>query len=356
MNRRTLLKALSFPALAVTGVVGWAAAARAKNPYYDGLVSDHFDGVRFFSPGQPQDKGLVELARWQLGGGRKDWPESFPSPFRDRPPASVDGLRVALIGHASFLIQVAGLNILTDPVFSERASPVAFAGPKRVNAPGIAFDDLPPIHAVLITHNHYDHLDLDSLAAIRQRHRPRVVAPLGNDAIIRAEHPDIAVETRDWGGTVELGNGITAHLEPANHWSARGMNDRRMALWCAYVLTTPAGTIYHVGDTGFGNGQIFRRVKERFGRPRLAHLPIGAYEPRWFMQPQHMNPDDAVRAFGILMPEQTLGHHWGTFRLTNEGVEEPVQELETALRAADVSPERFRALRPGQVWEPGPGT
>jgi L-ascorbate metabolism protein UlaG (beta-lactamase superfamily) len=356
MNRRTLLKALSLPAVAATGALGWITAARATNRYYQGPVSDHFDGVRFFSPGQPQDKGLVELARWQLGGGRKDWPESFPSPFRDRPPASVDGLRVALIGHASFLIQVAGLNILTDPVFSERASPVAFAGPKRVNAPGIAFDDLPPIHAVLITHNHYDHLDLDSLAAIRHRHRPRVVAPLGNDAIIRAEHPDIAVETRDWGGTVELGNGVTAHLEPAYHWSARGMNDRRMALWCAYVLTTPAGTIYHVGDTGFGNGQIFRRVKERFGPPRLAHLPIGAYEPRWFMQPQHMNPDDAVRAFGILMPEQTLGHHWGTFRLTNEGVEEQVQELATALRAADVSPERFRALRPGQVWEPGPGT
>jgi L-ascorbate metabolism protein UlaG (beta-lactamase superfamily) len=356
MNRRTLLKALSLPAVAATGALGWITAARATNRYYQGPVSDHFDGVRFFSPGQPQDKGLVELARWQLGGGRKDWPESFPSPFRDTPPASVDGLRVALIGHASFLIQVAGLNILTDPVFSDRASPVSFAGPKRVNAPGIAFDDLPPIHAVLITHNHYDHLDLDSLAAIRHRHRPRVVAPLGNDAIIRAEHPDIAVETRDWGGTVELGNGVTAHLEPAYHWSARGMNDRRMALWCAYVLTTPAGAIYHVGDTGFGDGQIFRRVKERFGPPRLAHLPIGAYEPRWFMQPQHMNPDDAVRAFGILMPEQTLGHHWGTFRLTNEGVEEPVQELETALRAADVSPERFRALRPGQVWEPGPGT
>ena len=114
-------------------------AARAKNRYYEGPVSDHFDGVRFFSPGQPQDKGLLELARWQLGGGRKDWPESFPSPFRDKPPAEVQGLRTALIGHASFLIQVAGLNILTDPVFSERASPVSFAGPKRVNPPGIAF-------------------------------------------------------------------------------------------------------------------------------------------------------------------------------------------------------------------------
>lgn len=353
MNRRTLLKILGFPALAATGVVGWAAAARARNPYYQGPVSDHFDGVRFFSPGQPQDKGLVELMRWHLGGGRKEWPETFPSPFRDRPPAKVEGLRVALVGHATFLIQVAGLNILTDPVFSERASPVSFAGPKRVNTPGIAFDDLPPIHAVLITHNHYDHLDLATLARLWQRNRPRILAPLGNDAIIRAEHPDITVGTCDWGQSAALGNGVTAYCEPAYHWSARGMNDRRMALWCAFVLTTPQGTIYHVGDTGFGDGRIFARVKERFGSPRLAHLPIGAYEPRWFMEPQHMNPEDAVRAFQILEAEQALGHHWGTFRLTNEGVEEPPHDLATALQVAEIPPERFPALRPGEVWEAG---
>jgi L-ascorbate metabolism protein UlaG (beta-lactamase superfamily) len=349
MNRRTLLKFAAVPAAAM-GLFGWMAAARSTNRYYQGPVSDHFDGVRFFLPNQPQDKGLVELARWQLGGGRKDWPETFPSPFRDTPPASVPDLRVSLIGHASFLIQVAGLNILTDPVFSERASPVGFAGPKRVNPPGIAFDDLPPIHAVLITHNHYDHLDLDTLGRLWARHKPKVVAPLGNDAIIRAEHPGVPVETRDWGGSVDLGGGVTAHLEPAYHWSARGMNDRRMALWCAFVLTTPRGTIYHIGDTGFGDGRIFHTVRERFGKPRLANLPIGAYEPRWFMAPQHMNPDDAVKAFAILEPDQALGHHWGTFRLTNEGVDEPPQELATALQSAGIVPERFRALRPGEAW------
>ncbi len=351
MNRRTLLKALSLPAIVATGALGWITAARARNPYYQGPVTDHFDGVRFFSPTQPQDKGLVELMRWQLGGGRKEWPERFPSPFQDTPPAEVRDLRVTLIGHASFLIQVAGLNILTDPVFSERASPLSFTGPKRVNPPGIAFESLPPIHAVLITHNHYDHLDLDTLSRLWQRHRPRVVAPLGNDAVIRAEHPDIPVETRDWGGSVDLGHGVTAHLEPAYHWSARGLNDRRMALWCAYVLTGPAGTIYHVGDTGFGDGRIFHAVRERFGRPRLAHLPIGAYEPRWFMEPQHMNPEDAVRALRIIEAGQALGHHWGTFRLTNEGVEEPVADLGKALQAAEIPPERFRALRPGEVWQ-----
>ncbi len=350
MNRRTLLKSLGFPAAAATGFFGWMTAARAKNRYYQGPVTDHFDGVRFFSPNQPQDKGFAELLRWQLGGGRKDWPESFPSPFQDRPPAEVKGLRTVLIGHASFLIQVAGLNILTDPVFSERASPVSFSGPKRVNAPGIAFEDLPPIHAVLINYKDYDHLDLDTLGRLWQQHRPKVIAPLGNDAIIRAEHPQIPVETRDWGQSVEIGNGVVVHLEPAYHWSARGINDRRMALWCAYVLTTPVGAIYHIGDTGFGDGKIFHAVRERFGRLRLAHLPIGAYEPRWFMEPQHMNPEDAVKVFQIIAPEQALGHHWGTFRLTNEGVEEPPQELATALQTAEISPDLFRPLRPGEAW------
>ncbi len=351
MNRRKLLKVLGLPAAAALGTAGFVSAARSRNRYYQGPVSDHFDGVRFFSPGQPQDKGLVELLRWQLGGGRVDWPESFPSPFRDRPPASVPGLRVAHVGHATFLIQVAGLNILTDPVFGERASPVSFAGPQRVNPPGIAFEDLPPIHVVLITHNHYDHLDTQTLRMLWQRHRPKIVAPLGNDAVIRAEHPEIPVETRDWGGSVDLGNGVTAHLEPAYHWSARGINDRRMALWCAYVLTTPAGTIYHIGDTGFGDGRIFHAVRERFGKPRLAHLPIGAYEPRWFMEPQHMNPEEAVRVARDCGAVQALGHHWGTFRLTNEGIEQPLRDLEVALAAQGVPAERFRPLRPGEAWD-----
>jgi L-ascorbate metabolism protein UlaG (beta-lactamase superfamily) len=341
MRRRSVLRLLGLP----------AAAARSRNPYYEGPVSDHFDGIRFFLPAQPRDKGIVELLRWQLGGGRKDWPESFPSPFRDRPPEAVAGLRVALVGHATLLIQVAGLNILTDPVFVERASPVSFAGPKRVNPPGIAFEDLPRIHAVLITHNHYDHLDVASVARLWHRDRPRIVAPLGNDAIIRAEDEGIAVEARDWGETVDLGHDVAAHLVPAYHWSARGATDRRMALWCAYGLTTPAGVVYHVGDTGYGDGRIFAEMRARFGRPRLATLPIGAYEPRWFMQPQHMNPADAVQAMRDSGAEQALGHHWGTFRLTNEGIEEPVQDLAAALAAAEVPAERFRALRPGEVWE-----
>jgi L-ascorbate metabolism protein UlaG (beta-lactamase superfamily) len=352
MKRRRLLQALGLPALAALGGAAYAAVARARNPYYGGPSTDHFDGVRFFTPGQPPpDKGLAELLRWQFGSGRANWPETFPNPFQDRPPARVDGLRVALVGHATLLIQVAGLNILADPVYADRASPLSFAGPRRVNPPGIAFDDLPPIDAVLLTHNHYDHLDVEAVSRLWRRDRPRILAPLGNDAIIRGHDAAVAVETRDWGQSVPLSPRIAAHLEPCLHWSARGLNDRRMALWCAFLLTTPAGPIYHVGDTGYGDGGMFRAVLDRFGPPRLALLPIGAYEPRWFMQPQHMNPTEAVRAMADCGAVQALGHHWGTFRLTNEGVEEPTQALAAALEAAEVPPERFRALRPGEVWE-----
>ena len=338
MSRR-----LSRRLLALQGLV------RPK-AYYGGPVSDHFDGLRFHLPAQPRDKKLTDLLRWRFAGGRKAWPESFPSPFADKPPSTFAGLRTTLIGHASFLVQVADRNILIDPVFADRASPFGFTGPKRVNPPGIAFADLPVIHTVLLTHNHYDHLDLAALDRLWRRDRPHIVAPLGNDTIVKARHPDIAVETRDWGEAVDLGHGISAHLLPAYHWSARGLGDRRMALWCAFALTTPSGTIYHVGDTGFGDGRIFADMRERFGAPLVAHLPIGAYEPRWFMEPQHINPGDAVRVLDIVGARQALGHHWGTFRLTDEGIEEPVADLTAAMESAGIPPQRFLALRPGEVW------
>ena len=354
MKRRSLLSVASAATVMTLGGVGYAAHRRGRNPYYRGPASDHFDGVRFFRPSQETDKDLLAVARWQLSRGGEAWPKQWPSPFpADVPPERVEGLRVVLIGHASYLFQVAGRNILVDPVFSSRASPLGFAGPKRVNPPGIAFADLPPIDAVLLTHNHYDHLDGPSMARLWQEHEPRIVAPLGNDAILRAYDGTMRVETCDWGGSVDLGQGLTVHCVPANHWSARGVNDRRMALWCAFVLTSPSGVHYHVGDTGFGDGSLFREIRARFGPPRLATLPIGAYEPRWFMKAQHMNPADAVEAFGLLGADRALGHHWGTFRLTDEGIERPAEALAAALEEAAILPDRFLAMRPGQVWEAG---
>jgi L-ascorbate metabolism protein UlaG (beta-lactamase superfamily) len=319
-------------------------------PYWNGPPSDHFDGTRFFIPGHTTDRPLRDILRWRFTETRAKWPAAYPSPFADAtPPQRVDGLRVTLIGHASFLVQLAGQNILIDPVWSPRASPLRWLGPSRINPPGVTLANLPPIDAILITHCHYDHLDLATIARLWRRSRPRIIAPLGNDVIIRRAGADIAVETLDWGEATTLGD-IKVHVTPALHWSARGLGDRRMALWCAFVLRAGTDLLYHAGDTGYGDGTHFRDIRARHGTPNLALLPIGAYEPRWFMRNQHMNPTDSVRALADLGAPQALGYHWGTFQLTDEAIDAPPKALATALANAKIDADRFRALRPGESW------
>jgi len=239
----------------------------ARNRYYQGPTTDHFDGVRFFNPGQPStDRGLTAMLRWKLAGGAAKWPVSVPvTPAK--PEARVAGLRIIMVGHASLLIQAAGRNILTDPVWSERASPFAFAGPRRVTAPGIAFEDLPPIDVVLLSHAHYDHLDLDTLRRLHAAHDPLMVMPLGNDAVVRAAVPAARCVTGDWWGRINLGGGIATTLTPANHWSNRWPTDTRMTLWSGHYLDTPTGTIWFVGDTGYGDGASSARCASGSAHP-----------------------------------------------------------------------------------------
>jgi L-ascorbate metabolism protein UlaG (beta-lactamase superfamily) len=323
--------------------------------YYHGPVSDHFDGERFFDPDGVPPRSRWDLLRWYRSRrvSRAKWPRAAPSPYADRPPARVEGtaLRISAVGHASFLIQTAGRNILLDPVWSERASPFRFIGPKRVNAPGIAFADLPPIDAALVSHGHYDHLDVATLSRLAAAHRPRVITPLGNDTIMRNHDPAIAAEAYDWGERADLGGGVAATLVPTRHWSARNLSDRNMALWASFIIDTPGGRIYFVADSGYGDGRTFRNARERHGPFRLAILPIGAYEPRWFMREMHMNPAEAVQAFIDCGAGLALAHHYGTFQLTDEAIDAPVAALGEALQSASIPPERFRRLRPGQVWE-----
>jgi L-ascorbate metabolism protein UlaG (beta-lactamase superfamily) len=323
--------------------------------YYNGPVSDHFDGTRFFNPHGPPGKRWRDLVRWfaeRCSGGRAQWPAWAPSPFSDRPPARVEGAawRISYVGHASLLIQTAGINVLLDPVWSERASPFRFAGPKRVNDPGIAFADLPPIELVLVSHGHYDHLDLATLSRLAAAHNPRVITPLGNDVVMRRHDSKIAAEGQDWGERTEVGKGVAVTLVPAQHWSARSLRDRNMMLWASFVIETPAGRIYFVADSGYGEGRNFRAARERCGPFRLAILPIGAYEPRWFMQDQHMNPAEAVKALDDCGAELALAHHHGTFQLTDEPIDAPRLALGSSLAAAGVPPARFRVLSPGEVW------
>lgn len=327
---------------------------RLKNPYYLGPASDHFDGTRFFNPDGVEPGGFRDLMKWQFNGQRARWPKRITSPHAPaKPVRRVEGqdLRVTMIGHACLLIQVAGLNILTDPVWSERASPVSFAGPKRVVAPGVAFDDLPPIDIVIVTHNHFDHLDLLTLARLHEEHGPHIVTPLGNDTIIHRAIPEAKISDMDWGDRLDYWDDLTIHAEPCHHWSARGTRDRRMALWAAFVMSTPAGKIYHVGDTGFHAGINYRAAAAKHGAFRLANLPFGAYEPRWFMQGQHQNPDEAVQGLKLCGAAYASGHHFGTFQLTDEAIDTPVEHLRAALDAHGVEHHRFRPLLAGEVFD-----
>jgi L-ascorbate metabolism protein UlaG (beta-lactamase superfamily) len=320
---------------------------------YAGPISDHFDGTHFFDPDGSPPKPLWKVLRWQMTKQAAKWPDRAPSPYTDTPPARVTGTgaRLSYVGHASWLIQTAGLNILIDPVWSERCSPFSFAGPKRVNDPGIAFDKLPPIDTVLVSHGHYDHLDVATLSKLAAKFSPRVVTPLGNDVTMRSTDSSIKAEAFDWHDRVELGGGIAVHLVPTRHWTARGLFDRNKALWASFVLETPAGKIYVVCDSGYGDGRHFRRVAEKHGPLRLAILPIGAYEPRWFMRDQHMNPEDAVKALLDCGAQDALGHHHGTFQLTDEAIDAPAKALVEALDAAQIPQQRFVAMKPGQVVE-----
>ena len=350
ITRRKMLASLG----AIAATAGLSAFWASRMTSYSGPVSDHFDGKTFFDPDGVPPKTLGEVLRWQFGGGRdrQVWPDWVENAYADIPPPVVtSGVRLSFVGHASWLIQTAGQNILIDPVWSERVSPVSFAGPKRHNAPGIAFEKLPRIDTVLVSHGHYDHLDLATLSRLAATFDPRVITPLGNDSTMRAADSAIRAEAFDWRDRVELGGGLAVTLVPTRHWTARGLFDRNKALWASFVLETPAGKIYIVCDSGYGDGGHFRRVREAHGPLRLAILPIGAYEPRWFMQDQHMNPADAVKALGDCGAEQALAHHHATFQLTDEAMDAPAKGLEVALDAAKITREKFVVLKPGQVFE-----
>lgn len=323
------------------------------NIYHAGPESDHYDGVRFFNPGHPDtDRSLKDVLRWRFKEKSAPWPNSIPGK-QVVPDKRVEGLRATLVGHATVLIQAGSLNILTDPLWSERASPFRFMGPRRVVDPGIHFEDLPPIDAILLSHNHYDHLDIATLARLHQAHQPLIVTPLGNDAVVSRAIPDARIVTGDWWESLDIHSHARATIVPAHHWSARGIGDRRMALWAGFMLHTPAGMVYFAGDTGYGDGNIFREMRERVGAPDLALIPIGAYAPRWFMRDQHINPEEAVAIMQDLGAREAMGIHWGVFQLTDESREEPAIHLREALRRRGLDSEdyRFLAAEPGDVMD-----
>ncbi|MBN8808189.1 MAG: MBL fold metallo-hydrolase [Sphingomonas sp.] len=301
--------------------------------YYRGPVSDHFDGERFFNPDGDDDTVSVGrsggvVARYVFGNdGRPAWPDHV-AVAEAKPPARVDGERmlVTWIGHSSVLVQTAGLNILTDPVWSDTAGPFG-VGPRRVAAPGVRFADLPKIDLILVSHDHYDHMDLATLKRLWQRDRPAIVTSLGNDSVIGAA--GVLAQARDWGGAVAVRPGVDVIVNRGHHWDSRWFADRNRALWSSFIVKLPSGgNLFFAGDTGAGDLKWADKAAS-YGPIRLALIPIGAFRfaAGQMASGSHIGPVDAVEVYRRLGAARAIGVHWGTFRLSYEARDTPPRML-----------------------------
>jgi L-ascorbate metabolism protein UlaG (beta-lactamase superfamily) len=328
---------------------GWRDTIRslAGGPGYRGPASDHFDGRYFFNPDASAGRALKDLLRWRLTAVRTPWPQWVVNRARPALPANLADGQIALtfVNHITFMIQFGGLNVLTDPVYAQRASPFRRVGPQRVRDPGLAFSDLPPIHVVLVSHNHYDHLDIETLLRLEADHAPHFITSLGNRPFLE-QFGLRRVEELDWWGCVDVAGAIIT-LTPAQHWSTRGPGNRNRTLWGGFIIAVNGLQVYFAGDTGFW--RHFADIRARYGRVDLALLPIGAYEPRWFMRDQHMNPDDAVRAHIDLDARVSVATHFGCFELTDEGIDAPIVDLAAARERYGIAAQAFQVLETGET-------
>ncbi len=311
--------------------------------------SDHFDGNRFINPtlpnrSAPSLRSIFKMAREP----RSRWPAWVENKgvHRLNEARAADEVAITFVNHATFLIQTGGITILTDPVWSERASPFRRVGPKRVRRPGAALAELPRIDVVLLSHNHYDHLDIATLARLRQSFDPIVLAAAGDGRLVGPlGFKDI--RELDWWDASEFNDTFKITFVPAQHFSARGLFDRQKSLWGGYMIESHGRRIYFGGDTGYSTH--FADIKTRLGAPDLALLGIGAYEPRWFMQAMHMNPAEAVRAHRDLGSQQSIGMHFGTFQLSTEAIDQPQADLRRALLESGIPESEFITLDEGET-------
>ena len=357
-----------FFRLAGIAVVAAAGAAATATIAADAPVdaADHHRSGRFqnnyveFEP-----RGIGALLKWRSDAARAGLPKP---PQQETPRVATDLAfvranavagaamvpAVTWIGHASTLIQAGGSNILTDPIFSERASPLGFIGPKRHLAPGLALAELPHIDAVVVSHNHYDHLDAASVKALAAQPGgpPLFIVPLGVKAWLAGSGIANAVEL-DWWQAARVGS-VEIVFTPVQHWSGRSLTDRMETLWGGYAIFAPNFQVFFTGDTAYSKdfADIHARFAARHGAGRgfdLALIPIGAYEPRWFMSEQHVDPAEAVRIHQDLAAERSIGIHWGTFQLTDESLDEPPQALTRAVRGASLRDGAFTVLAIGET-------
>jgi L-ascorbate metabolism protein UlaG (beta-lactamase superfamily) len=325
-----------------------ACATPGVNP-----ARPHHTADGFINPQEQETIGFLDFLKWRWQRGDIPGPEAYQFPLV-RP--DLDFLRknrsvntATWIGHATFLLQLDGLNILTDPHFSERASPVQWAGPRRVVPPAIALDDLPPIDFVVISHDHYDSLDVDTVRGLRRRAGGELttfVVPLKLKQWFLDAGIDKVVELDWW--EAHAVNDVVITAVPAQHWSKRTPFSRNATLWAGWVVKTATFNFYFAGDSGY-HPPLFREIGQRLGPFDLAAIPIGAYEPRWFMSSKHLNPEEAVRVHQDVKARQSVAMHWGTFILTDEPLTEPPQRLRAALHESNLPQESFKVLQHGEM-------
>ena len=318
-----------------------------------GPVSDHFDGRHFRQP-EPFSIGFLDWLKHALTSRRGSWREFTDTPTGPPPPPRVSGnaLRLTFVNHSTVLIQMDGVNILTDPNWSDRSVPDV--GRRRRRPPGIRFEDLPPIDAVLISHDHHDHMDLKTLRRLAGERHPAVFTGLGNSGFL-ARHGVPGGRDLDWWQTAAIAPGVTLTAVPSRHMSGRSFFDRNRTLWCGFVIEGPSGTVYFAGDTGYG--AHFAAIAQRFPKLRLALLPIGGFLPLYYMRTHHMGPEDALEALRVLHAGTMVPIHFGTFPAGDDDETEPVDLLRKALAggAKHLAP-RVVVLDNGQSLEvPSPG-
>ena len=314
---------------------------------YKGPLTDHFDGSHFFN--EEPDHSFTDMIKWIWEMETVTWPEWIEDPKHPPPVKQVrkGGLRVTYINHATILIQMDGLNILTDPIWSRRAGPFSWAGPKRIRAPGIQMKDLPEIHYILISHDHYDHLDLPTLKKLVEQHEPVILTGLGVRTLLSSRNIPGVVEMDWWQTYYANVPNVRFNFVPSRHNSGRVPSRHNLTLWGGFVIESPAGEVYYAGDTAYGD--FLDGIAQRFNRIRIALFPIGSYEKRWFMKTQHMNPDDAVRAHKMLGAHQSIGFHFGTFKEHPEQtIDAHEKDLNEALIHHGVPLSRFWILQFGE--------
>ncbi len=361
---------LLFTALAIL------FGASISAPRYKGPTSDHFDGKQFFNPSGQNSKGFSDLLKWQTSKKEKTpWSAVQNFEFGEKPTAQIaskmtkedpsvqnafstnlSDLRVTFVGHSTVLLQFDGWNVLTDPVWYARCSPLQWAGPKRIVPAGIRLEDLPPIDLILQSHNHWDHLDIENLKKIYEKHKPQIVTSLGISPFLKQHGIEESVDL-DWNASFSLKKGVytegasfsdlTVTCLPAQHFSGRGAFDRNATLWSSFMVSSPtSGNIYFGGDSGYA--PFFKTIGAQFGRIRLALIPIGAFKPQWFMSPIHCTPAEAVQIHLDINAEKTLAIHHSTFPLADDGQQEPVEELKKALVLRGVAEADFFILKEGK--------